>query len=414
MENMIKERWYPLKIFFPSKILILHRKDEKYTITWHNFACGFTPSAYHFFNHVLKEWYPLGIRLLIRSKLEIYEEEGINKSRQEFIEFEKFLKQKIQEKEKKIWKNILNQYIKYFPDSQTELFCLDKLNFKVQLSTKTKEKITKQLKDYLLSFVRDKIKSHFFPVTLFSFSKQMDALLGYMRFRLSQGESQSGFGIKEDDFLSWWIKNEGLAPKQLFPPFEKKYMFLELLLVLDFIGIIRLTAISLFKWKSSKGKELLVIDMFWGSFDIISDLKGKNALSCQGEFESQIIMERTHKGEPSLSIKEDRNYLYLKLGSDSAKFQKNYNGTSSKYKLIKCLAGNNFVPKKWSDLYREVFQEQFVPDIEVGKKKLKETIIKEASRNINTSLLKGKIKITEEKIGKGGFLIDAYAIKVVN
>ena len=321
------ERWHPLKVFFPTKVLISYRNDEKYTTTWHwhSFACGFSPSAYHFFKHVLEEWYPLGLRLLVQSKLEIYEEEGINKSRQEFIELQEFLKQKIQKKEKKLWQNILNQYIALYRD-QKSLFCLDKLVFKIQLTPKINGKIEKELRAYLSYFLANKIKAISPDITLFSFSKQMDALLEYMQFRLASGDSMCGFAIKEGDFLRWWMQKDNLSPRQLISPFEKRYNFLELLLILDFAGIIKLQTIVSQKLKDRQGDDS-PLDMFWGSLDILKNVKGLKADAIKTNFQTG--------GSLPFCI-EKNGWGYLKFGKYGKK-KKIGKASSRHFRLLKTM-----------------------------------------------------------------------------
>ena len=301
--NENPRRWHLLKIFFPARVLLAFRNKEKFTTTWHNFACGLSPCAYVFFKHVLEEWYPLGLKLLIQTELKIYEEEGINKSTQKFLELKEFLKEKIQKKEKKLWKNILNQYSALY-GSQDASFSLDRAVFKLEITPKTERQIVIRLKKYLSLFINDQLLPEFEDIGLITYSKQMNALLEYIHSRLKNGDSMCGFSIKEEDFLKWWLINNKTSFEELIPFFEKRYNFLELLLVLDFTETIQLRRIRIERVRNKHGKEL-PIDMIWGNFNILKDISNLDAEIIKKSFQE--------KGQLPFCI-EEGGVGYLKFG----------------------------------------------------------------------------------------------------
>lgn len=374
------ERWSPLEILFPTKVLISCRNKEEDSISWNNFACSyFLPSAYDFFKHVLENWYPLGVRLLIQTEINFWEEEGINKSKTEFVELEEFLKQRIQKKTKKLWKNTLNQYIKFYkaPDDP---FCLEKLLFKIKVNPKVERKINNVLKNYLSCFIKDQLKARGrkLSVTLLNFPTQMSALLNYLRFRLKSGDSPCGFSIREDEFLRWWAKKSRLSLKEFIPPFEKRYNFLELLLVLDFAGIIKLRSVSFFRPQGKDGNQL-PITMFHVSLDILEDTKNLTAEAVKTRYRAEggypLIVEEGGKG-------------YLKFGKFGKKIQIG-RPNSRHFRLLKCLLDPLGVSRTIDSVFEAIKLPKDENDPRLSDWNTRETRMIELIKNAIKELQKG-------------------------
>ncbi|MCM8787534.1 MAG: hypothetical protein NC935_05715 [Candidatus Omnitrophica bacterium] len=266
-----EECWHPTKILFGIQVLLLKKGGDRifsplefdvFRLLTKNLNPPSNAEPYYVFKRILEDFYPLGVRIEVITRVDIYEEEGVNKSEITFCEFKEFLIKKIKEKESKIWSNFLNQYVKLYGEDE-----LSKIRFKIKVPNEVYNRVKEKIESYIDNFINDKVYIKGFNATFFSFRKQMEWIIEYINSRLEFGFSTSNFSINELDFIKWVINMKKIPIKSIFPPpfcpFCKAYGFLESLLALNLKKLIKINSIGF----DIEGKFLFPI--FYSTIDII-------------------------------------------------------------------------------------------------------------------------------------------------
>lgn len=401
--------WYPTKLFFAIKFLVDREFAPENTYTSGTFSCNmFNFSPYFFFKLILDEWYPLGLRLYVRTNLSVFEKEGRNESEQKFAEFKKYLRNEIGKKEQKKWKNLLGQYEHIYKED-----VFSKLTFKIQCDEELSKCIRTKFISYLVKFSQDKLRSET-GFTMIDFTRQMSTLLNLLKNKLSNGNSGCGLSLEEKELTSYFFNNKGIGTERLFPPFGKSYCFLELLEILDFLKIIRIKNI----WFTTldNPNELVHINLFSSNVDVLLGLKELDKLTSEG-CKNDLLKLDLLSNEASiifsnnLTSNEDKDYFYLRVSNGKpCRFKKKYRGDAEKYSMIKALVDIKGMALPWSELFFKIYK-KYPQSMEEDLPKLKE-MKKDINRKLRMSF-GNLVKIEKENVQQEGSPVIAFALKVV-
>lgn len=253
-----------LKEFIPIKklfslvrlYLYLQDKNEESSFMTLDFWCEFFPmysgddDSYHFFEHVLEDWYTkFKVEIHILERIKYFENEQTlrTESLKEYREFKEFLLNKIKSKEE-LKQNLLEQYNKLYQND--EEFSLSKLWFKIKPNENSFKLLKEYLYDYAKKYVEDKLISEL-GTPVFSFDKQIQILINNIRKKLTDGFLSNNLKIS----LAELLKKSDFKPEAedflSLTPLGYPVKFLESLLALEFAEVVSIKSIeySYFKFK---------------------------------------------------------------------------------------------------------------------------------------------------------------------